>query len=80
MHRGFGGGRGFRSPQRGKMYKLGGDKLEKGEKSGKPGKIGALRLHIAKRGGNRGKATNLALNRYRLRIESANIKNRNNLA
>ena len=72
MHKGV-------DPQAGeKMYRVGGEKREKGKKMGKiRQKIGKIRLKIEE-GENRGKSSNLAKNRYkRLKIVSSYAKNRN---
>ena len=67
--------------KRRKMYRVGGEKREKGKKRGKiRQKIGKIRLKIGKRGENRRKASNLAKNMYkRLKIVSSYAKNRNHL-
>ena len=72
MHKGGGVGGlggGFRPPKP-KMYRVGGEKREKGKKREKSGKKAKIRLKIEK-GKNRRKSSNLAKNMYkRLKIVS----------
>ena len=65
-------------PSRRKMYRVGGEKREKGKKRGKIRQKGNIRLKIEKSGENRRKSSNLAKNRYKLlKIVSSYTKNRN---